>query len=258
MPRESLLLAAPIIFKVTAITAIAVLGTICGVWLSSVHAIARRMVPFGGGILMGVALLWVLPEMAAFWNWPVAVAWVAGGFALLWMTDRYIHPVCPSCSQAHSHEHEHCDTELHGFGPPLLIAAGLHAALDGWSVVAADGSATLGGAFVLAVAIHKIPEGIALGVIARAALDSRKSALFWSAAAELMTLAGAGLEIVLAPYLGETVLHVLLALAGGAFLYLGGHAVHGEWRRRGVGAAMLPAVTGIAGLSVLRMMKWIE
>jgi zinc transporter ZupT len=244
------------------ITAIAVLAALCGVWLSSVHALARRMVPVGGGILMGVALLWVLPEMAAFWNWPVALAWVAGGFALLWIIDRYIYPVCPSCSHTHKyehgHEHEQCRTELHGFGPPLLMAAGLHAALDGWSVVAADGSATLGGAFVLAVAVHKIPEGIALGVIARAALDSRQSALFWSAAAELMTLAGAGLEIGLAPYLGESVLHILLAIAGGAFVYLGGHAVHGEWRRRGMGAAVVPAVAGIAGLGVLRLMKWID
>jgi zinc transporter ZupT len=234
-----------------------VLAAVCGVWLSSVHSVARRMVPFGGGILMGVAVLWVLPEMAAFWNWPAALAWVASGFALLWIADRHVYPVCPSCSHTHGEE-EDAHADLHGFGPPLLIAAGLHAAIDGWSVVAAGGSGTLGGAFVLAVAVHKIPEGIALGVIARAALDSRRSAIFWTATAELMTLAGAGLEIVLAPYLGQTALHVLLAVAGGSFLYLGGHAVHGEWRRRGVGAALVPALAGIAGLSVLRMMNWVE
>lgn len=212
---------------------------------------------------MGVALLWVLPEMAEFWNWTIALAWIAGGFAVLWITDRYLYPVCPSCSHTHDHDHTHPDhdhAELHGFGLPLLIAVGLHAALDGWSVVAAGGAspgashgwAGLGGAFVLAIAVHKIPEGIALGVIARAALDSRNSALLWSVSAELMTLAGAGLEIVLAPYLGPTLLHVLLAIAGGAFLYLGAHAVHGEWKRSGVGAAIYPAITGIAGLSVLR------
>ena len=123
-------------------------------------------------------------------------------------------------------------------------------------MVAADG-AGLGGAFVLAVAIHKIPEGIALGVIARAALKSRQAALWWSVAAELMTMAGAGLEIVLAPFLGRSLLHVLLAVAGGAFIYLGAHAVHGEWKRRGAGAAFYPAITGIAGLGVLRLLGWI-
>jgi zinc and cadmium transporter len=225
------------------------------VWLSSLHAMARRMISFGGGILVGVALLWVLPEMALFWNWGAALAWTAAGFGVLWITDRYLYPVCPSCSRGH--EHDRCETELHGFGPPLLIAASLHAALDGWSVVAADGaapgSAGLGGAFALAVAVHKIPEGIALGVIARAALDTRQSALWWSIGAELATLAGAALEIGLAPYLGPAPLHALLAVAGGAFVYLGGHAVHGEWKRHGAGAAFYPAFTGIAGLSVLRL-----
>jgi zinc transporter ZupT len=235
------------------ITAIAVASAVCGVWLSSVPSIARRMVPFGGGILVGVALLWVLPEMAAFWNWTEALAWIVGGFTLLWIIDHFVYPVCPSCSHSDEHDHDHCHTELHGFGPPLLIATALHAALDGWSVVAANGLLTLGPAFVLAVAVHKIPEGIALGVIARAALGSRRSALLWSVAAELMTLTGAALELALAPYLGQTFLHALLALAGGAFIYLGGHAVHGEWRRRGWGAAIYPAFAGIAGLGALRL-----
>lgn len=229
------------------------------------HAVARRMIPFGGGMLVGVALLWVLPEMAVFWNWSTALAWIAAGFGMLWITDRYLYPVCPSCSHEHEHEHDQCETALHGFGAPLLIAASLHAAVDGWSVVAAGGAsngasngwAGLGGAFVVAVAVHKIPEGIALGVIARAALDTRRSALWWSVAAESMTLAGAALEIVLAPYLGPAPLHALLAIAGGAFVYLGAHAVHGEWKRRGAGAAFYPAITGIAGLGVLRLFGWI-
>jgi hypothetical protein len=33
--------------------------------------------------------------------------------------------------------------------------------------------------------------------------------------------------------------------------------VHGEWKRRGWGAAMVPAFAGIAGLSALRLFGWI-
>jgi hypothetical protein len=47
-------------------------------------------------------------------------------------------------------------------------------------------------------------------------------------------------------------LHALLALAGGSFLYLGGHAVHGELRRGG-SPTLVPALTGVAGSSVLRL-----
>jgi zinc transporter ZupT len=100
--------------------------------------------------------------------------------------------------------------------------------------------------------VHKIPEGLALGVIARASLGTRASALAWCALAQMATVAGAGLESVLAPHLGAQGLHVLLALAGGSFLYLGGHAVHGELRRNG-NLTLVPALTGVAGSSVLRL-----
>jgi zinc transporter ZupT len=127
--------------------------------------------------------------------------------------------------------------------------------LDGWSVAAADGSAHLGMPFVLAIAIHKIPEGLALGVIVRAAMDSRRAALGWCLLAESATVAGAALELGLAPYLGPHVLNALLAIAGGSFLYLGGHAVHGEFRRQGVAPGVLPALAGIASPSVFRLFR---
>lgn len=241
------------------ITGIAILSAACGVWLTTLHSLSRRLVPFAGGVLIGVAVFWVLPEMAEFLKWPGALAWITAGFALLWVIDRFVYPVCPACSQPH--DHEHCSATLHGFAPPLLLAAALHSGLDGWSVVAAGngtaqlGASPLGVSFGLAIAIHKIPEGLALGVIVRAALDSRNAALGWCALAEAATLAGAALEISLAPYLSPYAMHALLALAGGSFLYLGAHAVHGEWRRSGMGPTFVPALTGVAGPSVLRLFR---
>jgi len=203
---------------------------------------------------MGVAIFWVLPEMAELLSWFSALVWIASGFAVLWAIDRFIHPVCPACS--HPHDHDLCSAELHGFAPPLLIAAAIHSALDGWSVsAAANGSAHLGTPFVLAIAIHKIPEGLALGVIVRAAMNSRRAALGWCLLAESATVLGAALEISLAPYLGPNALNALLAIAGGSFLYLGGHAVHGEFRRQGVASGFLPALAGIASPSVFRLFK---
>jgi zinc transporter ZupT len=233
-----------------AVTLLAVLSAAAGVWVSSISGLTRRLVPFGGGVLLGVAVFWVLPEMAELFQWPTALAWTSGGFALLWVIDRYVYPVCPACS--HSHEHDHCATRLHGFAPPLLIAAALHSALDGWSLSVAGHAPTFGLPFLAGIAIHKIPEGLALGVIARAALRSRGSALGWCVLAQLGTFVGGLLESVAAPYLGPHGFSALLALAGGSFLYLGGHAVHGEFRRSGPAPAIVPALTGVAGSSVLR------
>ena len=220
--------------------------------MTSAKGWSRPLVSFSGGLLMGVALFWVLPEMASFFHWINTLAWVFGGGLGLWVVDRWIYPVCPSCSGPH--DHDHCASSLHGFAPPLLIAAAIHSALDGWSVSSAGVTAQLTNSLGLTIAIHKIPEGLALGVIMRAAIDSRWVALGWGALAEGATLLGAASEMALAPYLGPGVLHALLAVAGGTFLYLGGHAVHGEFRRRGLATTLYPALAGIASPSVFRLL----
>lgn len=219
--------------------------------MSSGGSYSRRLVPFGGGVLMGVALFWLLPEMAEYLGWSAAATWVGGAALALWLLDRYVYPVCPACAPAH--DHVHCETRLHGFALPLLAAAALHSSLDGWTVMAGQDHPSFGPALILGIAAHKVPEGLALGVIARAALASRVAALGWCVAAQGATLAGAGLEFLFSPHLGIQGLHVLLAVAGGSFLYLGGHAIHGELRRSGATPAFVPALTGMAGSSVLRL-----
>lgn len=234
------------------ITAIAIASAAAGVWLTGFSGLSRRLVAFGGGVLIGVAIFWVLPEMAVFLRWDGALLWIAGGVILLAAIDRFVYPVCPACAPVH--DHDHCSTRLHGFATPLLVAAGLHAALDGWSAAAAEGDVHLSLGFLAGIAAHKVPEGLALGVIARASLRSKGAALAWCTLAQAATLGGAALESLFAPYLGVPGLHALLAVAGGSFLYLGWHAVHGEFRRSGASPALVPALTGVAGSSVLRLL----
>ena len=233
------------------VAGIATLGAVLGARLASVARLARRMLPFGAGVLIGVALFFLLPELAGFFHWTTAVGWFAAGFLLLGVIDRYVKSICPSCS--HTHDHLRCGRPLHGFATPLLLAAAIHSLLDGWAIGAAahTGSGNLGLALVAAIALHKIPEGIALGMLAQAALDSPVAALAGCAAAESATVAGAVLETSLASQLGAGGVHLLLALAGGAFLYLGYHAVHAEYRQTGAGPAFTPALTGVAGAAAI-------
>lgn len=238
--------------SLVAITAVAAFGAALGVSLESMHKLARRMVPFSGGVLIGVALFWILPEMAEFFRWPGATAWTLAGFALLWFIDRFVYAVCPACS--HTHEHDHCETRLHGFAAPLLVAAAVHSLMDGWTAGASGSVSGFGAAFLTGIAFHKLPEGLALGVIARASLRSRFGAIFWCAAAESATIAGGTFAIFLAPHFNANAIHAVLAVAGGSFLYLGGHAIHGELRRSGAAPAFVPALTGVAGSSVLRLL----
>ena len=236
------------LFYPSLITLIAVLSAAAGVWLTSFHGLSRRLVPFGGGVLLGVALFWVLPEMADYFTWQGAILWLAGGFLLLAAIDRFVYPVCPACSP--SHQHDHCATRLHGFALPLLAAAALHSA---WTDGARQPAKTPDSAWPSSEpsACTRFPKdwpwesshgrrsarGFRLGLVrAGADGDHRRR----------------GFESVLAPHLSAQGLHALLALAGGSFLYLGGHAVHGELRRSGT-LTLVPALTGVAGSSVLRL-----
>jgi zinc transporter ZupT len=229
-------------------TAVAVSTAVVGVLsLGGASAAGRKVVPFSGGLLMGIALFGVLPELALEHSWAGGLALLGLGVVLLWAFGRYVYPVCPSCS--HTHHHELCSTALHGFATPLVVAASLHSFLDGLGIAASqrEPAEGLGMAVVLAVILHKIPEGIALGIMLRAALPSWTSALAWCVAAESATVLGALLESMVTPGL----VSYALALAGGSFLYLGFHAVHGEWRRRGA-PAFMPALTGAAGAAALQ------
>jgi len=233
-------------------TAVGIAGAALGLWLTGLRRRARAMIPFSAGVLLGVALFGLLPELATESGWAVSLVLFVAGYGLLLLVNRYTHPVCPTC--AHDHDHIACTTELHGFAGPLVAAAALHSFLDGWSVVTAQFAVPLGlrVAVPLAVALHKLPEGIALGGILRAAVTSRAEALGWCLLAEGATLAGGAAGLLMAPHLGTTWMMYPLGITGGWLFYLGFHAVHEEWRRRGAAPAFVPALTGVAGAAVLQ------
>ncbi len=211
-------------------------------------------VPFIAGVLLGVALFGLLPELALEAGWGVSLLLFGAGYGLLIAVDRYVYDVCPTCSHSHNH-----GGEIHGFAAPLLVAAAVHSFLDGWSVATSQAAGPLGlrVAVPLAVSLHKFPEGIALGGIVCAAMGSatlglRMRALIGCILAEGCTLAGAGLGLKLAPQLGEHWTVYPLGLTAGWIFYLGFHAVHEEWRRRGAAPAFVSALTGLAGAAAIQ------
>ncbi|MGA3096301.1 MAG: hypothetical protein ABSF25_07595 [Bryobacteraceae bacterium] len=232
-------------------TAVGLGGAAAGLWLTGAHRRARLVVPFSAGILLGVALFGLVPELALESGWIPALTVFAAGYALLLVVNRYVYPVCPTC--AHDHDHNACGTELHGFAGPLLAAAAIHSFMDGWSVATTQLSAPLGlrVAVPLAVAIHKIPEGIALGGILRVSVKGRARVLSWCAIAEGTTLVGGAAGLCLAPLLGTAWTTYPVGLTAGWLCYLGFHAVHEEWKRRGAAPAVLSALAGVAAAALI-------
>jgi len=222
-----------------------------GLWLTGVRQRARVVVPFSAGVLLGVAVFGLLPELSSELGWAVSLGLFAAGYGALFALNRF-YPVCPTCS--HNHDHNACSTALHGFAGPLIAAAALHSFLDGWSVASVQLTVPLGlrVAVPLAVALHKVPEGIALGGILRAATKSRAGAMVGCFVAEGATLVGGAVGLGLAPRLGSLWITYPLGLAAGWIFYLGYHAVHEEWKRRGARPACVSALTGIAGAAAIQ------
>jgi zinc transporter ZupT len=208
--------------------AAAFLVSVAGIALSPASVQSRTILPMSGLLLLLVSLLWVLPDLAEDFGWLAGAGLMLAGSTLLAVVDRHVYPVCPTCS--HTHDHGSCVTRLHGFAGPLLTATAIHSFFDGWSMAAADMAGRHG--VWTGVLLHKLPESLAFGILLRAAMRSRRNAIIGAALAQLAMIAGAMLEAVLAPRIGLLWVQVLLALAGGTFLYLGAHAVHGEWKRR--------------------------
>lgn len=228
----------------------AVLSAGVSVWLSGARFGARGLVPFSAGILVGITGFGVWPELAGSFGWSGGFALLLSGFALLWFVNRYLYPVCPSC--AHTHDHNSCSVTLHGFALPLIVAGGLHSFMDGWGIAASQREGNIGLAVFLGVLLHKIPEGLAYGAMLQASLESRFGALGWCALIQAPTVLGGLVEWLVAPHLGAQWIGYPLAIAGGSFLFLGTHAVHNEWKRRGLMPAFGPALTGAAGAAVLQ------
>jgi zinc transporter ZupT len=202
-------------------------GACVGAYAPLAHGRARVFVPVSGAILLAVSLFSILPETAGEAGWARAAMLYGCGYSLLFVVDRYVHPVCPSCS--HTHDHGHCELELHGFSVPLVAATSIHAFIDGWGMAVAQnaGAGSMRTTIPLAVLLHKIPEGLALGVMLHASLKGRGNAAAWGSAAEVVTAVGALTAMMVLPGAGASWARDLLAVAGGTFLYLGFHAVHG-------------------------------
>ena len=203
------------------LTVLALCGAAAGVLIGQVRALSAPLAAAGGGLLTGVAIFFLIPEIAETSGWAAALLLaILAGLAML-LLDRFL---------AHS---GHAIRQ--GVIGPLLAAAAIHSFLDGWSVRVFSGATLFAVAVPLGLGMHKLPEGAALGWVTRNSFGSAPKALAISAGVESMTLVGAFVE----PYanrsgesqFGTWWTAAVLAIVAGSFLFLGFHALWPDWKR---------------------------
>ncbi|MGA8028824.1 MAG: hypothetical protein WB992_16900 [Bryobacteraceae bacterium] len=219
------------------LTLLALGGVVIGLWAGQSRALSSHFAAAGGGLLFGIALFWILPEIANVAGWIWAAVLAAAGCCMLAVLDQFL------AHTAHS--------PRHGVIWPLLVAAAAHSFLDGWSVRAFSAQPLTDIAVPIGLGLHKIPEGLALGWVTRQYLSSPVRAAIASASVEAVTLLGAFLEPG-ANQAGEARFGagwtaIVLAIIAGGFLFLGFHAVMPARRKPGIIAIFFATLLAVGG-----------
>jgi zinc transporter ZupT len=197
------------------------------------HRTLCAMVSFAAGALLSVTLMHIAPESVELAGLHVAIVSLIIGIVVFYLIGKYVSYICPACA-ASAMDHDRTYLRL---GILLMIALGIHSTMDGLAIAIGSEAVTLKGAvdknlavlILFAVSYHKIPEGLALTSIARLAGFSRSKALITAVLIELTTGLGAFIGLLVG-HISSFWMGVVLAHAGGSFLYIVGFALLTEWK----------------------------
>ena len=214
--------------------ALAVGGGAMGASLGSSHQRLCALISLGAGTLLGVTLFAILPEsLAALRLWGTLLA-MGSGYAVFFFISKYVYHVCPAC--AASHFDEAATHRFSEIAAAMMLALAIHCTADGLALAAgheaetshAHGGRMLDFSLILAICVHKVPEGLALGALLLGAGFNRAQTVIRIAAVESTTLLGGVLGWALLQHVSTFWLDAAVAHVGGGFLFLAMHAVFGE------------------------------
>lgn len=240
-----------IIFRVVLAFLLAVAGGAISVAVGLSHHRLCALISLAAGTLLGVTLFAILPECAAVMRWWELYLALASGYVVFQLLSRYVYHVCPACAASHFDEATtHRFSEIAG---ALIIALGVHSTMDGLALAAGrhglQRETDL--SMLMAVCVHKVPEGLALGALLLGAGYTRRRTVLWVAAVESTTLLGGVAGMFVLPHVSGFWLAALLAHAGGGFIFLATHAVLGELMKHGKATVLGNFAVGIALIGVL-------
>ena len=241
-----------IIGQVVLAFALAVAGGAISAAAAVSHERLCALISLAAGTLLGVTLFTILPESweALTW-WQLALA-AGSGYAVFFFISKYVFHVCPACAASHFDE-----ATTHRFSEiasALIIALGIHSTLDGVALaVGHETSGRFDASLVLAVCVHKLPEGLALGALLLGAGFSKLKAVQWVAVVEATTLLGGAVGLWAFRDVGLAWLLAVMAHVGGGFVYLAVHAVFGELLKHSKRAVLVNFVIGIALIGMLNV-----
>ncbi len=169
---------------------------------------------FAAGALLSIALASLIPESLELSENSLLVVLVT------FITFYLLEAAVVFHSGSAIHFTEGCSVETHNKGPVIFSGLFLHSLVDGFVIaVGFEVSFELGLFAATGVILHELPEGITSFALLLRSMSGRK-ALFLSVAVALATPVGAAIALGPLSGLSGSALGIMMAVAGGSFLYV--------------------------------------
>jgi zinc transporter ZupT len=218
------------------------------------HKPLCALISFAAGTLLGVTIFAILPESFGACPWWAVLLALITGYALFFFISKHVHHVCPAC--AASHFDADATRHFSEIATALIVALAIHSMTDGLALgIQGETPATGATRWSLfsALCIHKVPEGLALGSLLIGAGVQRAAVVAWVAAVEATTLLGGIISYFFLTNISILWLGLIMAHVGGGFFYLATHAVVGEMLKHGKKLVLTSFALGVALIAVLNV-----
>jgi len=236
--------------------ALALAGGGLGAFLGTSHKRLCALISLGAGTLLGVTVFAIVPETLHSLKWWVLILALGSGYGLLFVISKYLYHVCPACAASHFDE-----ATMHRFSEiaaAMIIALAIHCTADGVAMAAGQEAHRSQGAagrmldlsLVMAICVHKVPEGLALGALLLGAGFKGAAVLPRVAAVESTTLLGGVLGWLFLQQASRVWLDAVVAHVGGGFFFLAAHAVFGELLKHHKSLVLTNFAGGFAAIGV--------
>ena len=189
--------------------------------LTSLARMAHALLSFSVGTMLAVALLDILPEVAASMTAPQIGTWLLLGLFLFFTLEKlaywhHEHGGDPGAENLHSdHAHHH-----HPAGPMVVLGDALHNFVDGVMIAAAFmHDTTMGLGITLAVFVHEIPHEMGAFMVLLHSGYSRARALLWNVLSGSAALVG-GVLAYFTLARAHQMIPYALCLSAASFIYI--------------------------------------
>jgi zinc transporter ZupT len=208
------------------------------------------LISFAAGALLAVAFFDIIPESIHVAGFVPGVASILSGYLLFWAITRFVFHICPACSATHT------EVNFKAISMAMVVALSVHSFMDGLAIYSGlHTQSSIGLGVLIAVAYHKLPEGMALTLVAIGSGRSRFQAFLITAGLEAgTTIAGGFAGLAAALPIDSPSAGLLLGHVGGGFVYLVGHALLSEVVKDHPRSTLLAAFAGGTSLVLISLL----